>query len=257
MLRSLKELLGYQLLAKDGQIGKVHDFLFSDEDWKIRYMVVDTGPWILGRKVLISLNALGQPVWASETFPVNLTREQVETSPDVDLAKPVSRRYEEILHQHYQWAKYWSMSTALPGTPAYIPRQAFADRDAQLDADGERSNLRSSRELLGYQVKALEGSVGPVTDFIVEDEDWQLHYLVVDVSNWLDTEKQVLVALEWIEKIDVVIKEVTINLKQDAIKFSPSFDPGLPVNRQYEEVLYDYYGRPKHWQLVENDQNQE
>jgi hypothetical protein len=43
----------------------------------------------------------------------------------------------------------------------------------------------------------------------------------------------------------VVTKEISIDLKQDAIKFSPPFNPTLPVNRQYEEVLYDYYGRPK------------
>ena len=39
MFRSLKELLGYQLLAKDGHMGKVHNFLFNDEDWNIRYLV--------------------------------------------------------------------------------------------------------------------------------------------------------------------------------------------------------------------------
>ena len=37
MLRSLKELLSYELLAKDGHMGNVHNFLFSDEDWKITW----------------------------------------------------------------------------------------------------------------------------------------------------------------------------------------------------------------------------
>ena len=54
MLRSLQELLGYELMAQDGEIGKVYDFFISDKDWAIRYLVVDTGLWIFGRKVLIS-----------------------------------------------------------------------------------------------------------------------------------------------------------------------------------------------------------
>lgn len=250
MLRSLRELFDYQLLAKDGHMGKVENFLFNDEDWKIRYMTVDTGPWILGRKVLISMMALEQPVWASETFPVNLTREQVKTSPDVDLAKPVSRQYEEELRQHYHWADYWNMATSIPGRPSYIPPQLFLNTKTSDDTNMD-SHLRSAKELLGYQVNAIEGEVGSVTDFIVDDEDWQLRYLVIDLSAWLKTEKQILVALEWINSIDVVRDEVLIDLKQDAIEFSPPFDPTLPVNRQYEEVVYDYYGRPKNWQVVE------
>ena len=250
MFRSLKELLGYQLLAKDGHMGKVHNFLFNDEDWNIRYLVVETGPWILGRKVLISLLALGQPVWASETFPVDLTREQVKSSPDVDLAKPVSRQYEERLLQHYRLPMYWSMAAAIPGRPAYVPPQLFSKQEDQAHKEVDL-HLRSAKELFGYQVNALEGDVGTLTNFILEDEDWNIRYMVVDISSWLGSEKQILVALEWVSNIDVSRKEVLIDLSQDAVKFSPAFDPSLPVNRQYEEVIYDYHGRPKYWQVME------
>ena len=247
MLRSLKELVGYELLARGGHLGKVHNFLFSDGDWRIRYLVVDTGPWILGRKVLISVKALGQPVWASEIFPVELTREQVKNSPDVDLAKPISREYEEMLHQHYTWPMYGSTAAPIPGRPTYIPPQVFVGHKKE-----DKTYLRSANELFGYQVNARDGKLGDMMDFIVEDEDWQVQYMVVDASNLSDSDKQVLVALEWTERIDVARKEIFIELDQEAIKFSPPFDPNLPVNRQYEEVLYDYYGRPKYWQVVEH-----
>lgn len=247
MLRSLKELIGYELLAKDGLMGKSHDFLFSDDDWKVRYLIVDTGPWILGRKVLVSLLALGQPVWASKTFPVDLTCEQVKTSPDVDLARPVSRQYEEKLHQHYNWPAYWGMAATISGGPAYIPPQDFSD-DEEKEAS---SHLRSAKELLGYKLKATDGDIGELADFIVEDENWQFRYIIVNTDALLDDDKQVLVSLEWIENIDVALKEISIDLTQQAIALSPEFNPNKPVNRQHEEVLYDYYGRPKYWQAVE------
>jgi hypothetical protein len=137
VLRSLEELLGYKLWARDGHMGEVEDFFFNEEDWKIRYMVVDTGPWIFGREVLISLEALGQPVWASRTFPVQLTRAQVETSPSADLAKPVSREYEERIHEHYRWPAYWRMNVALPGYPTHIPPEAFARQEEAEKANRE------------------------------------------------------------------------------------------------------------------------
>jgi len=241
MLRSLKELIGYELLAKDGLMGKTHDFLFSDEDWRVHYLVVDTGPWVLGRKVLISLLALGQPVWASKTFPVGLTREQVKTSPDVDLAKSVSRQYEEKLNRHYNWSAYWGMAAAIPGRPAYIPSRVFSGNEGE-----ERSDLRSAKELFGYKLKATDGDIGKLADFIVEDENWQFRYIVVNTSNMSDDDKQVLVSLEWINNIDVALKEISIDLMQQAIALSPEFNPHKPVNRQHEEVLYDYHGRPKY-----------
>ncbi|MDX1378951.1 MAG: PRC-barrel domain-containing protein [Anaerolineales bacterium] len=252
MLRSLKELLGYNLVATDGDIGKVHNFFFSDEDWKIRYLVVDTGPWIFGRKVLISPYALQQPVWTSETFPVNLTREGVKASPDIDLAKPVSREYEEELLKHYNWPAYWSITSSQAGQPFFTPPYLFV---AQEDNTKEKlqSHLRSATELIDYQVFATDGEVGNVTDFILEDEDWQIRYMIVDTNGNLETGKKVMVALEWISRIEVGSQEIQIDLTQDAIKHSPSFDSTLPVNRQYEEVLYDYHGRPKYWQAVEKD----
>ena len=81
MLRSLKELFGYSIRATDDVIGGVHDFLIDERERKVRYLVVDTGTWLPGRKVLIAPEALSKPDWASMTLPVNLTKEQVKYSP--------------------------------------------------------------------------------------------------------------------------------------------------------------------------------
>ena len=60
MQKSVKDLKGYAIGATDGDIGKLDDFYFDDEAWTIRYLVADTGNWLLGRKVLISPIALGK-----------------------------------------------------------------------------------------------------------------------------------------------------------------------------------------------------
>ena len=53
MLRSTDDLQNFAIGATDGHIGHVKDFYFDDDAWVIRYLVVDTGSWLSGRKVLI------------------------------------------------------------------------------------------------------------------------------------------------------------------------------------------------------------
>ena len=58
MLRNVRNLLGFGIRATDGVIGTVDDVYFDDQDWTIRYFVVNTGSWLTGsRKVLVSAHA--------------------------------------------------------------------------------------------------------------------------------------------------------------------------------------------------------
>ena len=76
MLRSIADMLKCNLFAKDGEFGKVGDIFLDDQNWTIRYLVVETGDWLPNRKLLIPFSALNQPDWIEGTFPLTLTREQ-------------------------------------------------------------------------------------------------------------------------------------------------------------------------------------
>jgi hypothetical protein len=241
MLRSVKDLRGYTISAIDGDIGQVHEFFFDDRSWAIRYLVVDTGNWLPGRQVLITPFALGQPDWAAQILPVELSKEQVENSPPVSLDKPVSRQMEADLHVYYGWRPYWfgGAGAILSAIEAQAKRKASGE---QLDDP----HLRSTREVIGYHIQATDGEIGHVEDLIASDEHWAIHYLVIDTRNWLPGRK-VLVAPAWVEKVDWVGRQVHVDLTQETLKHSPEFDPSAPVNREYEIRLFDYYGRPKFW----------
>ena len=101
MLRSANELHGYTLHATDGNIGRVDEFYFDDESWTVRYLVVDTGHWLPGRRVLISPIGIGSADWGNRRLNVSLTRAQVKDSPDVDSHRPLSRRWEARYHAYY------------------------------------------------------------------------------------------------------------------------------------------------------------
>src|SRR5438067_282294 len=108
MLRNIKELFGYSIHAKDGDIGHVEDFYLDDDNWTVRYAVVNCGGWLSGRRVLISPEAFkGTPDGISRVFSVNLTKNQVKKSPDIDMHKPVSRQQEMQIFTYYNWPTYW------------------------------------------------------------------------------------------------------------------------------------------------------
>lgn len=83
MLHKVKDLQGDSILAADGELGSVDDLYFDDEDWDIRYLVVNARRWIPGRKVLVSPIAIDrdQPLTLGGDIHVELTREQISRCP--------------------------------------------------------------------------------------------------------------------------------------------------------------------------------
>lgn len=249
MLRSMKELQGYAIQATDGEIGRVHDFYFDDHYWAVRYLVVDTGGWLERNRVLISPLALGEPDWEKRVLPVELTRRQVEGSPPVDAARPVSRQEETEMHSYYGWRPYWRSGVPPVGAQAVRLGRLMAEVEEEMTEDAAEHgdiHLRRTREVMGYHILARDGGVGHVADMVVNDGSWVIHYLVVDTGS-LWPGKKVLLAPVWIEDVDWLQRVITVDLATETIRESPEFDPAAPVNREYEVRLYDYYGRPKYW----------
>lgn len=84
MIRSVHDLKKFDLVATDGRIGSVEDFYFDDHRWAIRYMVVDTGGWLPGRRVLVSPVSVVRADWSAQRFVLSVSRQQVRDGPDID-----------------------------------------------------------------------------------------------------------------------------------------------------------------------------
>jgi len=240
MLRSTRKIIGYHIRATDEEIGTARDLCFDDQSWRFRYLVVDTGVWLPGRQVLVSPESMGEPNWNAQTIPVDLSKSQIEQSPPVGTDQPVSRQHEAQLAAYYGWHPYWAPGP-LAGVVAAAPKPAESTEGPEGDP-----HLRSLNEVLGYHIEATDGRIGHVEDVIAETDDWTVRYVVVDTRDWLPG-KKVLISPEWAERIDWSKGAVHLNLAQEQVRDAPKFDPSSPVNREYEERLYDYYGRPPYW----------
>jgi uncharacterized protein YrrD len=251
MKRSLKKLEGFTLRETDGEIGKVEDFYFDDQSWTIRYLIVRTGGWLSERKVLISPSVLQQADWDNKEFPVKLTKKQIENSPDIDTEKPVSRQQEEQLASYYPWEGYWGTDVDEHGAGilGMMPSELYQSGNVQVqnpqnNVSDEHSDphLRSADELKGYAIHTTDGQIGKVDDFIIDDRNWKINFLVVDTGTWLDRDK-VLLSTKWITGVKWDNSVVIVNISTDAVQNSPDYDESQLNDNVYEKNLYNHYGK--------------
>jgi hypothetical protein len=266
MLIGANELHGMTLHAKDGEIGRVDEILFDDKHWTVRYLIVETGHWLASRKVLLSPMSFSQPNWPERSLNINLTREQIENSPDVKTDEPVSRQWETEYYGYYGWPTYWGgmgtlggMSTIGMGSwgsywyPGELlanpngvsPEMAAAER---LHEHGD-ANLRSTKVVTGYSIAATDGNVGHIVEFMVDDATWKIRYLAVDTRDWWPG-KNVLLPPDWIVDLNWPEGNVTVTVTREQVKNAPEWDHTQPITSAFEDELYRYYSRERPYDMA-------
>jgi hypothetical protein len=177
---------------------------------------------------------------------VLLTRDQIRDAPDVETDKPVSRQQEERLAAYYTWPSYWTMPHGVAAPPA-LQRQAVEQAEAeQAGARTTDPHLRSLREVTGYRIKARDGWIGHVQDFVGEDTTWVIRYMVGDTRHWLRGQR-VLISPAWVDAVDWHGTEVRVDLDKEGIEHAPAYDPTTPITREYETQLHSAHRRPAYW----------
>lgn len=248
MLRSLKEVEGYMVLAANGDVGHVVDFQFDDDYWTVRYLVVETGEFFGGRRILISPISFRRIDWTARHFQLSLALDEVQGCPDIDLHQRVSRQQERDYNQYFRYPYYWEFSGlwgmgAYPGllTPGMQHGPPAAHSDQSDDV-----HLRSAKGFFGFNVHGRDETLGQVEDFIVDDESWTIRYLSIDSGNW-SWVKKALLAPNWADQVSWTERQVHVDVPRQAIKDCPEWKPTTAVHRDYEAHLYRYYGRPVYW----------
>ncbi len=247
MLHNVKELSGLTVGARDGKLGKVTDVYFDDQQWVIRHVIVDTGTWLSHRKVLVSPRSVGGVDWSDEVINVDLFQKQVRDSPGIDTDKPVSRQNEIEYHRYFGYPNYWDGAnlwgaTMLPypwvgasldpaGTGAPIDNSVAREIEGRIDEERESADvhLRSCDDVVGYEILATDGSIGEVDEFVFDDQNWAIRYLVVDTRKWLPG-KHVRLGTDQIDHVSWEDREVHVKMTRQAVKDSPEFDPANPTS---------------------------
>ena len=258
MLRTASQIHGYSIAATDGHLGTVSDFLFEDGSWSIRWLVVDTGKWLSGRKVLLPTSVLADIDPGEQDFTISLTKQQVKDSPDLGSDQPVSRQMEANVYDHYGWDPYWMsdfyvggmggmggyglMGSTMADSPSLRARRHAIDDARARQHEGGDPHLRSTQAVTGYHIHATDGEIGHVKDFLVNDANWSIHYLIVDTTNWWAGNK-VLISPRSVQQIDWEQKLVHLDVDRQKVKDSPTYDASVSVDPAYETQFRTYYGQ--------------
>ena len=229
MLQSIKQLYGSPLGASDGDIGHVRDLYFDDQEWAVRYVVADTGTWLPDRQVLLSPHAFGSGSPARNAMRVNLTRKQIQDSPAIETHEPVSRQFEAEYHRYYGWPYYWEGDGLWGGMRGFPilevpPKSNPNDPPAATGRMPEPGDphLRSTQAVAGYQIKAVDGITGHVSDFLMDDKSWAIHQLVIKTGHRL-TGKEVQIPTSQVERISYEESTVFVRLNKDELEKSPEY----------------------------------
>lgn len=242
---------GFAIAATDGKIGTVSDLLFDDKTWKVRWLVVDTGNWLSGRKVLVHPSAIGVVNYERQEMPVSLTKAQVSDSPDILSDRPVSQQMEANLYDYYGWDPLWgrnyfgtgAISSPLSAPPYFGGMAVHAPLGADtLEADAD-PHLRSVAEIKGYHIEARDGAIGHVQDVLVDDIAWGIRYLIVDTRNWLPGQ-HVLMAPYAVREIEWSEHKIYVDVTREQVRESPPWQPTDEIREAYEQRLHTHYDWP-------------
>lgn len=163
---SVRRLHWRPVATRDGSAGELADVLFDDQNWAVRYLVIDTVAAMPRRDVLV------RPAQVETPMPLRLalTREELKQCPDLDDDRPVYLQYDM----------------------AGVPRPA--DR-----------HLRSGEILLGFTARQNGRTAGRLQDIEIDAARWVVASLVLDTGVWLPARRRVMEprevrAIDWIAR---------------------------------------------------------
>jgi len=209
MYITVNELSHCTIRGSDGNAGAVSDLLFDDRAWRARYVVADAGTWLHRHAVLLTPPVLKEVRPADHVLQVSLTGDEIEHHPGIDADPPVSVRMEQKLHDIISLASCWVAGFGEPA--AMHPMTMLPAMPSRWDEAGEPQtgdpHLRSAAHVRGHHVMAVDGPIGSVEDFVIDDDGWRITDLVVQTHGW-PHRRSVLVAPGCVSRISWATRTV-------------------------------------------------
>jgi uncharacterized protein YrrD len=107
-LKSCNEVIGYSIESKNRTIGYLHNYVFDEKSWEIRYLVIDTKNWLMSdKKILLAVDWIEKFDWDQSLFITDLKSKDIRESPAYNPGETLKREYESKLFDHYDRRKYW------------------------------------------------------------------------------------------------------------------------------------------------------
>jgi len=235
MIHKTNSLYGHRLAAADGDIGQLKDFYFDDVTWAIRYLVADTGSWLTGRPVLFSPRAMGRLDPQENTLHINLEKKQIQNSTTDTGSKPPASDDKIGCCRYYGWPASWESDVSdsrpdqadIPASPPLKTGSRVAYRHL-----GDK-HLQSTQTITDFKIKTVDGIIGSLNGFIVDDNSWTIREMIVETGQWFSGQ-EIMLSPAWITRINPEDSTVHISLSKEDIKKSVNHFPGQTIPKHSE-----------------------
>lgn len=107
--------------------------------------------------------------------------------------------------------------------------------------------LRSLRHFSGFTLDALDAEIGRCKDFLLDDRDWVIRYMVADTHKWLPGGRKVVISPVSLQQANMQRETIPVSLTRGRVENSPMLAHHAPVSRQYEISYFNYYGYGYYW----------
>jgi hypothetical protein len=248
MLLNEKSLHGYTIHATDGDMGHVDQFYFDDDTWTVRYIIVKTGKFFFGHKVLVSPISLEKLDLENKKLFVNLTMEQVKHSPDINTEKPISRQKEAEYLRYYNLPAYWG-GIGLWGREMYPAALGALEGEgaAEGDSDTRDTHLRSTNEVRGYAIRCIDDECGHLEDFFIDTDTWTVRYLAVHHTK-SHQNKKVLTVPKLVDRVLWAKATVFLNTSRQKLLEAPEYSDGAIIDAETEKDIYNHFLLHPYWE---------
>lgn len=203
MIITVNRAYGIRLNTSDGQCARVKDLLFDDRTWRIRFLVVKLGHFLSRRVVLLTPEQIENAAWSSGALQTPLTMAEVKAAPRLLSSPPVAKQAELEASRMIAWEAYW--------TGLFDRLSNFGD-----------PHLRNTRAVTGHHVFGLDNEVGFIDNFVVDDQDWRVRYLVVRLGKHRNS-RRVMVDPHLVDSISWESHSVRIHLPETSIERCEEF----------------------------------
>ncbi|HPF71365.1 MAG TPA: PRC-barrel domain containing protein [Candidatus Krumholzibacteria bacterium] len=107
--------------------------------------------------------------------------------------------------------------------------------------------LRAIGPITGCELLAQDGLIGRCRDFLFDDHDWSIRWMVADTGKWL-AGRQVLVAPAALGTPDWRGRKLPLRLTREQVEQSPPLAADAPVSRRWERAWFGHFGFPHYWE---------
>jgi len=237
MLASLMELRSYRVQGTDGDLGRIADIGFRQNEWIVRYLIVEMEE--LAREALLPASYLSRLDRGAHILSAAVRRDQLTNTDPLDRSRPIDEREERRLHDQYGWPAVYGQEEH-----DISPIGGLWSEEPQAPENPDEPEFESPRLLFAgdlfeaYAVEGEDGEIGRLQDILIDDETWSIPYLVVGAPAGED---RPLIATDYAQLIDLGTRTIYVALTRDAIAAGPVLSASAPVTPELAQSLRDYY----------------